>query len=138
MVVHGFFAYKVAFCHFISIDEKIGQSVFLQAASIFIFLIVSIAFGVVQTNVKANCIIEMMVGKQLYVMLYIVIGLVVVVVGFAVLVSVHITATVVTSSILLHLLLACVVPCMISLFCTGIAYETYGGFVAVVCALHVV
>ena len=112
-VVHRFFTDKVAFAYGFTVMFVWQQAIFHQFASAFVFLIVAISFGVVQTYVYIPGGSEVVVEKQLVVLLYVVVRLVFIEMVGAVVVGVHISARVITAAVFLHFFFTGIIPGMV-------------------------
>ena len=161
-VVHCLLADKVAYFYLAAVVFERRHAVLCQRAFAFIFLVVPVAFGVVQADIQIPLRGEIVVEQQLVILLRIVVGLVVIemqctsfvrevmllavvvfIIFFVVYMAVpvggvHESAGIITPSVTFHLFLAGIVPCVVSALFAGKGYQFDGGIVIVVFSLQII
>ena len=101
-IVHGLLAHQITPSHFLTVEHKRIQAIFHQRTSVLVFLIITVALGVMQAKIQVPCRRKLMIEKQLIILLHIVVYLIIIKVHLSVLIRIDVATRIVSSTILLH------------------------------------
>ena len=137
-IVHSLLAHQITPSHFLTVEHKRIQSIFHQRTSVLVFLIITVALGVMQAKIQVPCRRKLMIEKQLIILLHIVVYLIIIKVHLSVLIRIDISTRIVSSTILLHFFFRSIIPCMIRPFLSCERNQLDRSMVTVVSPLQIV
>ena len=137
-IVHGLLAHQITPSHFLTVEHKRIQAIFHQRTSVLVFLIITVALGVMQAKIQVPCRRKLMIEKQLIILLHIAVYLVIVEVHLPFIIRIHVATRIESSTIFFHFLFRSIIPCMIRPFLSRESYQLDRSMVTVVSPLQIV